>query len=171
MSWIFWIFLIFLISFAYSASKGAPWVPTWKKDLYRIFELADFKEGDVFFELGAGNARVCRAMNKMANEKKITCIGIELSLFQQILARVQNLCSNNRNVQMVMKNAFDVSLDKADVIYVFLMPDVYQKLKIKIEKECKSGTRIITYAWPIDDWKPHVVSKGDGLTSIYCYLL
>src|SRR3989344_7245952 len=84
---IFWFILalIFLISFAYGGLRGAPWVPTWSKDIQRFVKLADIKPGQRFYDLGCGDGRlVCAAAKAGAKS-----VGFEVALLPYILAKVR----------------------------------------------------------------------------------
>ena len=44
------------------------------------------------------------------------------------------------------------------------------KLKYKLEKELKPGTRVISYAFPIEGWQPKLISKPKPTeVTIYLY--
>jgi tRNA A58 N-methylase Trm61 len=166
--WILYaLFLILLISFAYAANAGAPWVPTWKKDFERIVKLANLKSGEVFIELGCGNGRVCRAV--AARSKDAHVIGVELSIAQVVIAWFQSTFAGLTNIQIKLGNAFHADLSNVDVVYMFLMPETYEKIRPKLEKELKPGARVITYVWPIPGWTPDVVDEAEGSQKIYLF--
>jgi len=47
---------------------------------------------------------------------------------------------------------------------LYLLPDVNLKLRPKILKELKSGTRIVSHAFDMGDWKPEKTIVVDGST-------
>lgn len=166
--WILYLIgLIVLISFAYAANAGAPWVPTWKKDFERIIKLADLKPGETFIELGCGNGRVCRAV--AAHAKNAHVIGLELSLLQVWISWLQVKLSGLSNIQIKLGNAFHADLSKVDVVYMFLMPETYEKIRPKLEAELKPGARVITYVWAIPGWTPDVIDHVEGSQKIYLF--
>lgn len=174
--WIIYLIgLIFLASLAYAAGAGAPWVPTWKKDFERIFKLANLKSGETFIELGCGNGRVCRAVAArtplLTKEGMgvVSVIGVELSLLQFLIAWVQAKLSGRKNVQIKFGNAFRQDLSKVDVVYMFLMPETYEKIRAKLEKELKPGSRVISYVWPIQGWIPDQIDEAEDSQKIYLY--
>lgn len=174
------IFFIFLLSLAYTSASGAPWVPTWKKDLERIRRLADLKDGEIFVELGCGNGRVCRYIAKAIDPsprpspsqgRETRVIGVELSLLQFCIAWVQAKLSRLKNIEIKFGNAFHQDLSNVDVVYMFLMPETYEKIRGKLERELKPGSRVITYVWPIPGWQPSVVDQVEGSQKIYLYII
>lgn len=160
------ILCIFLISLAYAASQGAPWVPTWNRDLKRIDALLDLQPGEQFVELGCGNARVCRYLKKQRSETVV--VGVELSLIQFCVGWMQNRFTHTP-VEMRLENAFKQDLSTYDAVYLFLMPETYEKIRQKLEKELKPGARVVTYVWPIPDWEPTKVDTLEGAPKLYLY--
>ncbi len=158
---------LLLASFAYAAHSGAPWVPTWKKDFERIAELADLKPGETFVELGCGNGRVCRAVAERFPHAKV--VGVELSVAQFVIAYMHTRLSGLKNAHIQFGNAFHADLSNTDVVYMFLMPETYEKIRPKLEKELKPGGRVITYVWPIPGWTPDVVNEMEGSQKIYLF--
>jgi SAM-dependent methyltransferase len=181
--WIlFLVGFIFLGSLAYASHAGAPWVPTWKKDFERIIKLANLKSGETFIELGCGNGRVCRAVAKRSGTpslikegagggrtEAVSVIGVELSLLQFLIAQLQVKLSGLKNIQMKLGNAFHQDLSKMDVVYMFFLPETYEKIRGKLEKELKPGARVIAYVWPIEGWKPVAIDELEGQPKIYVY--
>jgi len=159
---------IFLFSLAFASASGAPWVPTWKHDLERIKALADLKPNETFIELGCGNARVARYVARSTNAKTI---GVELSLLQVIVAWAQARLNHLTNFRIIFGNAFHQDLHAADVIYMFLMPEAYEKIRPKLEAELKPGSRVITYTWPIPGWEAETTDVSEGFPTIYRYCL
>jgi len=162
---IFWVFLLLLASTAYAANQGAPWVPTKKKDIERFLNFIEAKPGEKFYELGCGDARLAIAAEKKFNVK---AVGVELSVPQVLVAIVRNWLSKT-NVKIKWANLFKIDLSDADVVYLFLMPEPYAKIKPKLEKELKPGTRVISYVWPIPDWEAEKVDSVEGKLKLFLY--
>ncbi len=170
--------LILLASAAYAGIQGAPWVPTWKKDLKRIERLVDLQPGEKFVELGCGNGRVCRHLAMTTHAGKI--VGVELSLLQWGIAKLQvaicrsqekfkNFAIAKKDLRIVFGNVFKHPLSEYDVVYLFLMPETYEKIKPKLELELKPGARVITYVWPIPGWEEDVLDMAEGQPNLFLY--
>lgn len=173
----FWLFLflifigIILLTLAWSSISLAPFVPTRKKDLERIFKLADFKKGDIFYELGSGNGRVILAAAKKFN---IQATGFEIAWPLWLFSEIKRLFFvNKKRVKFSLRDLFKVDLSKADVIYVFGMPDtIKNKLQHKLQNELKNGAKVISYAFTFSDWRVTEKSKPKKKdTSIYLYTI
>ncbi|MFA4846057.1 MAG: class I SAM-dependent methyltransferase [Patescibacteria group bacterium] len=158
--------LILLASAAYAGLQGAPWVPTWKKDLKRIERLVALQPGEKFVELGCGNGRVCRAMKK--SQPNATIEGVELSLLQHGVGWLQSRLAGS-NVRHKFGNVFAHDLSSYDAVYLFLMPKTYEKIRPKLEAELKPGARVLTYVWPIPGWEEDVLDMAEGSPNLFLY--
>jgi SAM-dependent methyltransferase len=157
-----------LFSLALAAASLAPWVPTWKKDLPRIFKLANLNPGEIFYDLGCGNGKV---VFYAAKNFPIKAIGIELAFPLYLTCKLRQLFNYKKNLKFWNKDIFKVDLSPADVIYIFGTPKpIQQRLKQKLEKELKPGARIISYAFPFNEWQPKIIDKpSDKDINIYLY--
>ena len=159
-----WILLLLGFSAAYASWRGAPWVPTWKRDLQRIANLANLKQGDRLVELGCGTARVCRYL---ARTTQAQTVGVELSVMQWLWASVLSMMQTRNRI--VLGDAFHHDLSSYTVVYMFLMPETYKKIRDKLARELLPGSRVITYVWPIPGWTPVRVDKKEGSPDLFEY--
>ena len=160
--------LIILGSIAWGALSIAPWLPTKKKDLTRILDLAELKPGDIFYELGCGDGGVASYVAKNSEAK---VIGLEIALPLYFMAKLRQIFLGRDNLKIKLKSIFSENLSQAKVIYVFGTPDsLIKKLKDKFKRELKPGTKIMSYSFFIKGWEPIKVSKPkDKDLAIYIY--
>lgn len=162
---IVFIFLM-LITFAYASVSGAPWVPMNKKDEERFLALADIKPGQKMYDIGCGDGRVVAAAASAGAKAQ----GFEISLFPFILASIRRLFHKDRSrMKISYRDIWSVDLSDADIVYFFLMPKVYPKLRVKLEKELKKGTKVIAYVWPMKEWQPVRVDVEEGYSKLHLY--
>jgi len=166
---IFFILLIILVlagSASYAGWRAAPWAPTFKADSKRFLKLADIKPGQKVYDLGCGDGRLVLA----AGEAGAIATGFEISLLPYLIAKWRILRSPfKKKCSIKFKDFWRVSLSDADIVYFFLMPKIFTKIKAKLEKELKPGAKIIIYAWPMEGWTPIAADCPTGKTPIYVY--
>lgn len=165
--WLFWIIisLIILGSFAYTTFRSIGWVPMWSKDVKSVMDLAGIKSGDKFCDLGCGDGKVILA----AGQAGAKAVGYEISLLFYLIAKFRSWISRY-DVTVKFRDFWLVNLSDADVVFFFLIPHIYPKMKNKLEKELKSGAKIIAYVWPFEGWQPVKKIKRDKGPSIYLYI-
>lgn len=168
MLWLlFLILLVFVASAAYAGMRGAPWVPTWKKDIERARNLLALKQGETLYELGCGDGRVTTALTKGTGANGV---GIELSLGHWMVSNLRKILSGAHHVRFIWADVFHQDLSGADAVYLFLMPETYEKIRPKLEKDLKPGTRIVSYVWSIPGWVPTKVDRAEGRSNVYLYV-
>ena len=125
-------------------------------------------------ELGCGNGRVCRYI---AHETKAKSTGIELSLLQWMIAKVMARLSlrggseptKQSRARILFGDVFHHDLSSYNVVYMFLMPETYQKIRDKLTRELPSGARVITYVWPISGWQISHTDHIEGSQDLFVY--
>jgi len=164
------LLIVLLFPFALASLSLAPWVPTRKKDLKRIREISDLKPNEIFFELGSGTGILSFYLSKHFPDSKI--VGIELAYPLYLFCRIKKIFYKNKNLTFKLRNIYKTNLSNTDAIYYFSKgSNEIIKLKEKFEKELRPGTKIISYAFPIPEWKPIKVSKPTKKDiSIYLYI-
>lgn len=164
------VIFIFLLAITFAwAGRSAPWVPTRKGDVERFLRLADIKVGDKMYDLGCGDGRLTAAASKAGAR----AVGFEISLFPYFIAKIRGLFLKKNHgagkYKIRFQDFWKADLSDADIVYFFLMPKVYPKLKQKFEKELKRGCKVIAYVWPIDGWQAVKVDKHKKKPDIYLY--
>ena len=150
--------LLILLSIGWACLSLAPWVPTRKKDLPRICELAELKDREVFYDLGCGDGRLVFYTAKNFQAKSY---GIELALPFYLYCQIKKWFSRNSNIHFKLKNLHNEDLSKADVVFLFAASSekITDKLQNKLKSELKPGARIMSYTFPIPNWEAKKISK------------
>lgn len=145
-----------------------PYVPTPQKVVEGMLELASVNKGDVVYDLGCGDGRI---VITAAKEFGATGIGVDLNP-----ERIEEANENAREAKVQDKvtffegDLFKFDFSKADVLTLYLLPDVNLKLKPKIQSEMKPGSRVVSHAFDMGDWLPDKKINVDGKT-IYLWII
>ncbi|MDD5750706.1 MAG: hypothetical protein PHU56_03640 [Candidatus Pacebacteria bacterium] len=160
------VFLFLAATAVYAGWRAAPWAPTFKDDKERFLRLACIKPGQKVYDLGCGDGRLVAAAGKAG----AIAVGFEISLVPYFFAkwRIANSPAG-KNCRIKFKDFWKADLSDADVVYFFLMPKIFAKMKAKMEKELKPGAKVIIYTWPMDGWEPLAEDCPKGKTPIYVY--
>jgi len=150
-----------------------PYVPTPEKVVKAMLELAKTSENDVVYDMGCGDGRIVITAVKDFNAKKAVCVEIN---DERIKETNQNIEKNGvvGRVSIVKANFFEAPLGEASVLTMFLLPNVNEMLKPKLEKELKPGTRIVSHEFEMREWIPKEVVKvedGNMNHTVYLYII
>lgn len=159
------ICLAVALTAGFAAWRGAPWVPTVRADAERLVKLSQLRPGERAYELGCGDGRVVLALAGSG----ASVVGLEVSLLPYLAARLRLALARRPGASVRWANLWRTPLTDADMVYAFLTPAAYRRLRPKLEAELKPGTRVVTYVWPIEGWRPAAVSRKQGRPPLYRY--
>ena len=160
------LFLFIAASTYLSSFWGAPWVISSKETINQMLSMAELKEGETLYDLGAGDGRILiqAAQNYSAN-----AVGVEIDPIRCILAKIFIRQKNlNKLAKMRWGNIFSTKLENADVITLYLTRDTNLNLREHFEKNAAPGTRIVSNAFTIPGWTP---AKIDNRNLIFMYIV
>ena len=129
-----------------------PYVPTPQNVVDLMLTLADLKPGDVLYDLGSGDGRI---VITAAKKYGVHGVGIDINPI-----RVQEANENARKegvtdkVEFRKNDLFQEDIHTATVVTLYLLPSVNEKLKPKLFRELRPGTKIISHDFDMGDWKP-----------------
>ena len=138
-----------------------PYVATRQNVVDAMLQMADVKKGDVLYDLGCGDGRIV-----ITAAKKYGATGVGFDIDPERIAEANanaKTAGVADKVKFVNANLFEADLSKASVITLYLLPSVNMKLRPKI-LDLKPGTRIVSHAFDMGDWKPEKTETVDGST-------
>jgi SAM-dependent methyltransferase len=150
--------LVAFISFAAAQPRQSkhdpdvPYVPTTEEAVKAMLKLADVKKSDIVYDLGCGDGRIVIAA---AKEYGAHGVGIDINP-----ERIQEAKENAKKagvenlVRFEENDLFDADIHQATVVTLFLLNSVNLKLRPKLLRDLKPGTRVVSNTFHMDDWKP-----------------
>src|SRR5579864_2499277 len=129
-----------------------PYVPTTEEAVKAMLKLADVKKTDIVYDLGCGDGRIV-----IAAAKEYQALGVGIDINPE---RIQEAEENAKKagveklVRFEENDLFDADIHEATVVTLFLLNSVNLKLRPKLLKDLKPGTRIVSNTFDMGDWKP-----------------
>jgi len=147
-----------------------PYVPTPKAVIREMLKLADLKPGELVFDLGCGDGRV---IIMAAKEFNAYGVGIEMrsELIQRAMSNIIEFGVQDR-VLIIQGNFCDINLSPADVVFLYLLTSINEKLRPKLERELKEGARVVSHDFQVTGWTPKVkknIKDGGRVHWVYLY--
>jgi len=129
----------------------APFVPTTPEILNAMLTLAKVKKGDILYDLGCGDGRIVIAAAKQFGARA-TGVDIDPERIKeaQEAARKEGVSDH---AKFRVEDLFETDIRDANVVTLYLLPAVNMKLRPML-RSLKPGTRIVSHAWDMGDWKP-----------------
>jgi hypothetical protein len=131
-----------------------PYVPTPQVVVDRMLELAQVKPGDTVIDLGSGDGRI---MITAAQKYGARGFGVELN---PRLVESSNEAAKTAGVadrvKFLQQDLFKTDFREADVLTLYLLPDVNMVLRPKILADLRPGTRVVSHDYGMGLWRPEV---------------
>lgn len=138
------LFIAFLVgSFVFIVFFGAPYLPTKKASLKRLFSSIKFKAGSKLVDLGSGDGVVLQ----IASEYGLRARGIELNPFLYIISGLR--LRNNERVKVELGSMWGYDISDADVIFIFQHTNFLPKLTDKIKAEAQRGALVVSFGFEV----------------------
>jgi SAM-dependent methyltransferase len=145
-------FFLSLVALQRQAVIDAPYVSSPEEVVSAMLRLADVKPTDIVYDLGSGDGRIVIAA---AHDFGARGVGVELNADHirdaKQAAQKAGVADRTRFLQ---QDLFDADIREATVVTLYLLPDINLKLKPKLLRELKPGTRIVSHSFHMGDWKP-----------------
>jgi predicted RNA methylase len=138
-----------------------------------MLEFGELKKGEKMFDLGSGDGRVVvMAAQKFGADA--TGIEMDADLYKQSTERIKSL-GLEKKARIINGDIVKVDLSSADMLTVYLLPSSNDKIRPKLEKELKKGTRIVSHDFLFQGWTPvkeeHIEDDGEGRShTLYLYI-
>jgi precorrin-6B methylase 2 len=132
--------------------RDAPYLPTPQEVVAEMLKVAQVKQQDQLYDLGSGDGRI---VITAAKNYGTPGVGIEIdpTLIQKSQANAQSAGVSDR-VKFMQQDLFATNLSNATVVTLYLLPALNLKLRPKLLQELRPGTRIVSHAFNMGDWKP-----------------
>jgi SAM-dependent methyltransferase len=132
-----------------------------------MLEMAKVTKDDTVYDLGCGDGRFV-----ITAAKKYGARGVGIDIDPQ---RVQESQKNaieagvTDRVRFIEDDLFTTHINEATVITLYLLQELNLKLRPKLLRELKPGSRILSYVYSMGDWKPDAM-KPLGNSTFYYYV-
>lgn len=166
--------LLLLATAAGRAQESDPPLPQ-KPDVHYVhtpFEIVDAMlvvaevgEDDVVYDLGSGDGRIVIAA---ARDYGARGVGIDIDPGRVRLARLNAGWNEVADrVTFLLGDMFEADISEATVVTLYLLEELNVRLRPKLLEELRPGTRIVSYNFPMGEWKPEKVLPLQDATIYY----
>jgi SAM-dependent methyltransferase len=141
-------------------------VPTDFQVVIAMLKLAEVTSKDIVYDLGCGDGRfVVTAARQMGAR------GVGIDIDPERIKEARELATRtgaNDKVRFIEGDLFDTDISEATVVTLYLLTRLNLKLRPKLMKELRPGTRVVSHAFDMGDWKPEKTEQA-GSSSIYLW--
>lgn len=141
---------------ALAQAKTAPdviYVPTPQPVVEAMLAIADVNQRDIVYDLGSGDGRI---VITAAKKYRARGVGIEIdpALVKKATENAAAAGVSDR-VRFVAQNFFTSDISEATVVTLYLLQSLNERLRPKLTRELKPGTRIVSHVFNMGpEWPP-----------------
>ncbi|MCA1605761.1 MAG: class I SAM-dependent methyltransferase [Acidobacteria bacterium] len=136
------------------------YVPTPPEVVAAMLKVANVKQGDVLYDLGSGDGRIpITAAQKFG----VRAVGIDINpeRIKEANENAQKAGVTDR-VQFLHEDLFEADISEATVVTLYLLDSLNEKLRPKLLRELKPGTRIVSHSFRMGEWQPEQTIDVNG---------
>ena len=141
-------------------------VPTGFDVVVQMLKLAEVTSKDVVYDLGCGDGRFV-----VTAARQFGARGVGIDIDPERIKEAHELAKRTGagdKVRFIEGDLFEADISEATVVTLYLLTRLNLKLRPKLMKELKPGTRIVSYAFDMGDWKPEKTEQA-GASPIYLW--
>ncbi len=126
-----------------------------------MMEMADADPDDVLYDLGSGDGRIVIAAARDFGVRDATGVEIDRELVAESRRNAKEAGVTDR-VQFVRADLFEYDFSDADIVALFLLPELNVRLRPILLSELSPGTRVVSHEHGMGDWQPYGHRYVDG---------
>lgn len=145
-----------------------PYVPTRPEVVDAMLKLANVTSKDVVYDLGCGDGRIV-----ITAARKYGATGKGIDINPERIAEAKANAAQAKvgdKVKFVVADLFKTDFSPASVVTLYLLNSVNMRLRPLLLSQLKPGTRIVSHAFDMGDWKPEKTVEVEGAT-IYLWTI
>jgi len=143
--------------FAQSRIPDVHYEPTPQLIVEDLLKMAEVNRNDIVYDLGCGDGRFVITAAKKYGARGV---GIDID--------PERIKESNRNariagvmdqVKFIKADLFETDIREANVVALYLLPDLNMQLRPKLLTDLKPGSRVVSYEFDMYDWQPDKMGR------------
>ncbi len=145
-----------------------PYVPTPVAVVDAMLDLAKVTKSDAVYDLGCGDGRI---VVRAATRFGCRGVGVDLNPERVKEAKANAMRANVTELtRFEVGDVFEFDFSGATVVTMYLLPSVNLKLRPRLLKELKPGTRLVSHDFHMGDWAAET-ARDVGRSRIYLWTI
>ena len=136
-------------------------VPTPQEVVDGMLKLAGVGPKDIVYDLGCGDGRTVVTAVKKFGASRAVGIDIDPERIADSNATAKEAGVTDK-VKFIQGDLFEADIKEATVVTLYLLTSLNQKLRPKLWRDLRPGTRIVSHAFDMGDWQPEKTEDVDG---------
>jgi SAM-dependent methyltransferase len=136
------------------------YVPTPQPVVDAMLDLAHVKATDIVYDLGSGDGRIV-----ITAAKKYGARGVGIEIDPALVKKANENAAAagvSSRVRFVTQDLFSSNISEATVVTLYLLQSINERLRPKLIRDLKPGTRIVSHVFSMGpEWPPEKTIEVD----------
>jgi SAM-dependent methyltransferase len=154
-----------------AAARRAPdvhFVPTEYAMVHSMLKVAKVGTKDVVYDLGCGDGRIVIAAVKEYRAKRGVCVDIDPVRIAES-RRNADTAGVAQRITFHEGDLFQMDLRNATVVTLYLLPALNERLRPKLFRELRPGSRVVSNSFDMGEWKADSILNGNPASQFFNY--
>ncbi len=145
-------------------------VPTAEEVVRAMLDVSKVTKQDMVYDLGCGDGRIVITAVKRYGARGGVCVDIDPARIEESRHNADTAGVAGK-IRFMNADLFETDLSEASVVTLYLLPILNVRLRPKLFRELRPGTRVASNAFDMGDWKPDstLTVRNDGGFTSYAY--
>jgi SAM-dependent methyltransferase len=125
-----------------------------------MLQLAEVTAADVVYDLGSGDGRIV-----ILAAQKYGARGVGIEIDPALVAKARQVAIDGQvqdKVVFVEGDLFTADISPATVVTLYLSTLTNRRLAVKLQRELRPGTRIVSQQFDLGPWAPDLRTRVEG---------
>jgi precorrin-6B methylase 2 len=151
-----------------SRTPDVSFVPTPHEVVAEMLQVAKVRQDDVLYDLGSGDGRIVISAAKNYGTRG-TGIDIDPARIRESRLNARKAGVTDK-VQFRRADLFETDLRDASVVTLYLLSSLNVRLRPKLYRELRPGSRVVSHVFDMGEWKPDS-SFTVGSSAVYYWVV
>lgn len=145
-----------------TVDSDVPFVESPQPVVSKMLELANVSKDDVVYDLGSGDGRI-----PISAATKYGARGVGIEIKPHLVEKARKNAKRSGVSELVefrQGDLFEADISEATVVTLYLLPSVNDRLRPKLFRELKPGTRVVSHDFDMNEWEPDTTWDSAGET-------
>ncbi len=157
---------IFSLTIYTERTTDVPYHQTITKTVALVKDFCQRHNPNTFYELGCGQALVSRKVAPFCQK----VVAVDQNRILLWLGKMKTKWAGlAQKITFKQANLFEIDLSQADVVYLYLLTEVNQRLVPKLENELKKDTYVISWKFPLESQQFTLIQEDGSKDKLRIY--
>jgi SAM-dependent methyltransferase len=145
------------VAYSQEPIPEVPYVPTPEEVVVEMLKMAGVNQNDIVYDLGCGDGRIVITAARLFGARGVG-VDNDPNLIRQSNENARMAGVTDR-VKFIEQDLFETDIREATVVALYLLPELNLKLRPKLLRDLRPGSRVVTHEFDMGEWRPDNMAR------------